>query len=87
VKRLVTRIKSVHAFLGQPSFPFQSCTVRVYYQRLRVFLSIRALSPFLGGSSDEMKRCDFRGPAVQPGLQFSLEGARTRRLVWAGYSL
>ena len=56
--------KSVSALFGQPPFPFQSCT------RLRVFPSIRALAPFSGGAA--MKRCDFRGPAVQPGLQFSL---------------
>ena len=42
--------KSVRALFGQPSFPFQSCT------RLRVFPSIRALAPFLGGSSDETVR-------------------------------
>ena len=42
--------KSVRALFGQQSFPFQSCT------RLRVFPSIRALAPFLGGSSDETVR-------------------------------
>ena len=66
--------KSVRALFGQPPFPFQSCT------RLRVFPSIRALAPFLGGSSDETMRfqrsssparvAGFTG--MSPGLQFSL---------------
>jgi hypothetical protein len=69
--------ESVRALFGQQSFPFQSCT------RLRVFPSIRALAPFLDGSSDETVRFQRSSSPARVASQFSLRdmqrGSRERR--------